>query len=62
MSTASDTDLKAEPAAASTLNAVNTSALPHVRFGHDKRIQEVERIMQTSRVRTISIEDPKGAR
>jgi len=34
--------------------------LPHVRFGSDRRIAEVERIMQTVRVRTISIEDPKG--
>jgi anaphase-promoting complex subunit 1 len=34
--------------------------LPHVRFGSDRRIAEVERIMQTVRVRTISIEDPAG--
>ncbi|WRT68383.1 uncharacterized protein IL334_005359 [Kwoniella shivajii] len=35
--------------------------LPHVRFGSDRRVQEVERIMQTTRVRTLSIQDPKGA-
>jgi len=34
--------------------------LPHVRFGSDRRVAEVERILQTTRVRTISIEDPKG--
>ncbi|WWC90724.1 uncharacterized protein L201_005661 [Kwoniella dendrophila CBS 6074] len=37
------------------------SALPHVRFGSDRRVQEVERIMQTTRIRTIAIQDPKGA-
>nr|XP_019011459.1 uncharacterized protein I206_03559 [Kwoniella pini CBS 10737]OCF50240.1 hypothetical protein I206_03559 [Kwoniella pini CBS 10737] len=37
------------------------SDLPHVRFGSDRRVQEVERIMQTTRIRTISIQDPKGA-
>ncbi|WVF72786.1 hypothetical protein IAT40_007604 [Kwoniella sp. CBS 6097] len=36
-------------------------ALPHVRFGSDRRVKEVERIMQTTRVRTIAIQDPKGA-
>jgi anaphase-promoting complex subunit 1 len=34
--------------------------LPHVRFGSDRRVAEVERILQTTRVRTISIGDPKG--
>lgn len=38
------------------------SALPHVRFGSDKRKEEVERIMQTTRTRTVPIEDPKGMR
>jgi anaphase-promoting complex subunit 1 len=33
--------------------------LPHVRFGSDKRLAEVERIMQTTRARTISVHDPK---
>ncbi|WWC63280.1 uncharacterized protein I303_105880 [Kwoniella dejecticola CBS 10117] len=37
------------------------TALPHVRFGSDRRVQEVERIMQTTRIRTISVQDPKGA-
>nr|XP_019044670.1 hypothetical protein I302_06583 [Kwoniella bestiolae CBS 10118]OCF23600.1 hypothetical protein I302_06583 [Kwoniella bestiolae CBS 10118] len=36
-------------------------AMPHVRFGSDRRVQEVERIMQTTRVRTIASQDPKGA-
>ncbi|BEI82995.1 hypothetical protein CcaverHIS002_0308630 [Cutaneotrichosporon cavernicola] len=36
------------------------SALPHVRFGSDKRKEEVERIMQTTQTRTVPIEDPKG--
>ncbi|WVR07598.1 hypothetical protein IAU60_004640 [Kwoniella sp. DSM 27419] len=36
-------------------------ALPHVRFGSDRRVQEVERIMQTSKLRNISVQDPKGA-
>ncbi|GMK53601.1 hypothetical protein CspeluHIS016_0101870 [Cutaneotrichosporon spelunceum] len=36
------------------------SALPHVRFGSDKRKEEVERIMQTTQTRTVSIDDPKG--
>ncbi|WWD19052.1 hypothetical protein CI109_103510 [Kwoniella shandongensis] len=36
-------------------------ALPHVRFGSDRRLQEVERIMQTTRIRTITIQEPKGA-
>jgi hypothetical protein len=35
--------------------------LPHVRFGSDKRLAEVERIMQTTRARTISVHDPKVA-
>ncbi|WWD02564.1 hypothetical protein V865_000604 [Kwoniella europaea PYCC6329] len=35
--------------------------LPHARFGSDRRVQEVERIMQTTRVRTIAVQDPKGA-
>lgn len=37
------------------------TARPHVRFGSDKRVAEIERIMQTTRVRTMSIEDPPGA-
>ncbi|WOO83833.1 Negative regulator of mitosis [Vanrija pseudolonga] len=37
------------------------AALPHVRFGVDKRVEEVERIMQTTHQRTIAVEDPKGA-
>ncbi|CAK9780760.1 hypothetical protein CC85DRAFT_277308 [Cutaneotrichosporon oleaginosum] len=36
------------------------SALPHVRFGADKRKEEVDRIMQTTRTRTVPIENPKG--
>ncbi|RXK41172.1 hypothetical protein M231_01577 [Tremella mesenterica] len=36
-------------------------ALPHVRFGSDKRLQEVERIMQTSRMRTIIVHTRPGA-
>ncbi|KAK8854800.1 hypothetical protein IAR55_003539 [Kwoniella newhampshirensis] len=36
-------------------------ALPHVRFGSDRRLQEVERIMETTRVRTLTIQEPKGA-
>ncbi|WVQ99984.1 hypothetical protein IAU59_007127 [Kwoniella sp. CBS 9459] len=40
---------------------VHQIALPHVRFGSDRRVQEVERIMQTTKVRTIAIQDPKGA-
>jgi anaphase-promoting complex subunit 1 len=35
--------------------------LPHVRFGSDKRLAEVERIMQTTRARTISVHDLKVA-
>lgn len=38
------------------------SALPHVRFASDKRMEEVERIMQTTRPRTVPVEDPKGIR
>lgn len=38
------------------------SALPHVRFGSDKRKEEVERIMQTTRPRVVPVEDPKGMR
>ena len=37
-------------------------ALPHVRFGSDRRIAEVERILQTTKVRTISVQEPKNAR
>jgi anaphase-promoting complex subunit 1 len=33
---------------------------PNVRFGSDRRVPEVERILQTTRVRTMSIEPPKG--
>lgn len=33
-----------------------------VRFGADKREQEVERIMQTTHVRTILVQPPKNAR
>ncbi|ORY35597.1 hypothetical protein BCR39DRAFT_510961 [Naematelia encephala] len=36
-------------------------ALPHVRFGSDRRVQEVERIMQTTTCRTINVQDPRGA-
>ncbi|WVQ81869.1 hypothetical protein IAT38_003996 [Cryptococcus sp. DSM 104549] len=35
--------------------------MPHVRFGTDRRLQEVERILQTTTVRTISMTEPKGA-
>lgn len=36
--------------------------LPHVRFGTDRRLQEVERIMQTTKLRIVSLSEPKGAR
>ncbi|TYJ53105.1 hypothetical protein B9479_006286 [Cryptococcus floricola] len=36
-------------------------ALPHVRFRTDRRLQEVERIMQTAKLRIVTIQDPKGA-
>lgn len=36
-------------------------ALPHVRFGTDRRLEEIDRIMQTGHQRTIAIEQPKGA-
>lgn len=36
------------------------SALPHVRFGLDRRLDEVDRIMQTTRPRTVALDDPKG--
>nr|KIR46048.1 anaphase-promoting complex subunit 1 [Cryptococcus bacillisporus CA1280] len=35
--------------------------LPHVRFGTDRRLQEVERIMQTTKLRIVSLSEPKGA-
>jgi anaphase-promoting complex subunit 1 len=35
---------------------------PHVRFGQDRRLAEVERIMQTSRGRTISVATSPNAR
>ena len=35
-------------------------AMPHVRFGSDKRLEEVDRIMQTTRVRTIETRAPSG--
>lgn len=38
------------------------TSLPHVRFGLDRRLDEVERILQTTRTRTIALDDPKGAR
>ncbi|OCF37915.1 hypothetical protein I316_00139 [Kwoniella heveanensis BCC8398] len=44
-----------------SINHRHQVALPHVRFGSDRRVQEVERIMQTTRVRVIAIQDPKGA-
>lgn len=37
------------------------SEVPHDRFGSDKRLAEAERIMQMTKVRTISVESPKGA-
>lgn len=37
------------------------AALPHVRFGLDKRLDEVDRIMQTTRQRTITVDAPKGS-
>ena len=37
-------------------------ALPHVRFGSDRRVREVERIMQTTKVRMIAVQDPKNAK
>jgi anaphase-promoting complex subunit 1 len=36
--------------------------MPQVRFGSDKRLEEVERIMQTTRVRTIETKAPAGMR
>lgn len=42
--------------------AVSYTSLPHVRFGLDRRLNEVERIMQTTRLRTIALDDPKGVR
>lgn len=42
--------------------AVSFTSLPHVRFGLDRRLDEVERIMQTTRLRTIALDDPKGVR
>ncbi|WVQ74951.1 hypothetical protein IAR50_004559 [Cryptococcus sp. DSM 104548] len=36
-------------------------ALPHVRFRTDRRLQEVERIMQTTKLRIVTIQEPKGA-
>ena len=36
--------------------------MPQVRFGSDKRLEEVERIMQTTRVRTIETMAPAGTR
>lgn len=42
--------------------AVSYTSLPHVRFGLDRRLDEVERIMQTTRLRTIALDDPKGVR
>lgn len=36
------------------------SALPHVRFGLDRRLDEVERIMQTTRPRAVALDDPEG--
>ncbi|KAL7423866.1 Anaphase-promoting complex subunit 1 [Cryptotrichosporon argae] len=33
----------------------------YVRFGQDRRVQEVERIMQTDASRTIVVQDPPGA-
>lgn len=44
-----------------TAKHAHFAALPHVRFGVDKRVEEVERIMQTTHQRTIAVEDPKGA-
>ncbi|ORX38535.1 hypothetical protein BD324DRAFT_599421 [Kockovaella imperatae] len=38
------------------------SSLPYARFGSDRRLQEVERIMQTTRLRTIAVQEPKNAR
>lgn len=37
-------------------------AVPHVRFGADRRVQEVERIMQTTKARTIAVQEPKNTR
>jgi anaphase-promoting complex subunit 1 len=45
---------------ATTTKGLPNVNLPHVRFGSDRRVAEVERILQTTRVRTIQIEDPKG--
>lgn len=42
--------------------AMSYTSLPHVRFGLDRRLDEVERIMQTTRLRTIALDDPKGVR
>ena len=35
--------------------------LPYVRFGSDRRLQEVERLLQTTRLRTIAVQEPKNA-
>ena len=42
-------------------HAHSLPALPHVRFGSDRRLAEVERIMQTTQIRTIAIQEPKNA-
>lgn len=55
-------DLMATIGDASTKSKVFQPSLPHVRFGSDRRVAEVERIMQTSRVRTVAVDDPRGAR
>lgn len=46
---------------AGKINRSTQLNLPHVRFGADRRLREVERIMQASRVRTISIESKGGS-
>jgi anaphase-promoting complex subunit 1 len=36
-------------------------SLQHTRFGQDRRVAEVERIMEIYNVRTVSVPDPEGA-
>ncbi|WVO13449.1 hypothetical protein L204_101065 [Cryptococcus depauperatus] len=42
-------------------NKKTSFVMPHVRFGTDRRLQEVERIMQTIKLRTVTLSEPKGA-
>lgn len=47
-----------EQVATNSLTALDT---PHSRFGYDRRLREVERILQMTRIRSISFPEPKGA-